>query len=1099
MEAKMQHIMASCFHIRTRERSSVSLRTKPSRLLALILVAVCTPAFSQMSTFAGLNTTQSRINATAAPDVTIAVGLTEYCEHVNSAFQCWFKSGANANQPVRFQGNTNPKSDNTPWSQNASNGGNTPHCPAAFTPNSQLIHDNVYNVWILSKRITSAATGHNYMCVAMSNVDDVSSASFSWFAFEFDLDTVIPTNSHGNFYYPDYPQAGLWQSSVSAAPPYAPDTDQAMWITYDLQDINASNNIMGVLVCAVDIAGMRASTASPYVNNSKTPACTIAHPLTTFNQRRSWVPANNSDTTPPISGDGEMFTYVISPPKDNHSYLTDPNHSQGVEQWTINWNAANPAPTSVNSWDLPSTLPSGDQLGCFLPSGYYNTICVPQPSTSATGIRIDSVADRMQQFFHYSSNSGQGSVWTSAHAIQISPAQGSLGQTEADIRTLQRNTTGSNAVFVAADYTVKDPNDANAWVFLPSVVRDRSGTLSGIFNVSGPGVNEHPGLQSFTINPATQQVSTYGYIANPATSGDAQDTDNLNFRWGDWSSAVLDPSDSCTVWVAGEYLASTRTTEPFWYTQMASLPPSSTCAGDVVLSNASLNFGTQALNVQSSPLVETLTNNQSSPLNISSINASGDFSETDNCGSQLAAMASCTINVFFTPTATGTRTGTLSVTDNGTGSPQTATLTGIGGGASISLSAGSLAFGSQVINSSSAAQTVTVTNSGLGSVTISSVIASGSYSQSGTCSGAVLGQGQNCSVIVTFTPAVTGTINGAITINDNASGAPHVVTMSGTGLLAVSLSTNLNFPAVNVGSTSASQTMTVTNNQNTVLSFTFATSGDFTAVGNGTTPCNGTIAAKSKCTVGISFTPTINGQIKGALTITHNAAGSPSAGGLSGTGQNGPASPLTFTPANLGYGNVVLNSTVSKTVTVKNSGSASITFTSITGSGAFTAAPSGTTPCGGTLSAGKTCTITVSFTPLVLGTLVGGVTILDNSPSVSTQVLDASGVGIMPVTLSPVNLNFGTVAVGSTSAVQAVTVTNNQTIAVPINSVVASGDYISTTGGGVPCGANIPANGICTLGVAFSPTVTGSVNGTLTLSYSAGSSPQVVSLSGTGQ
>ena len=60
---------------------------------------------------------------------------------------------------------------------------------------------------------------------------------------------------------------------------------------------------------------------------------------------------------------------------------------------------------------------------------------------------------------------------------------------------------------------------------------------------------------------------------------------------------------------------------------------------------------------------------------------------------------------------------------------------------------------------------------------------------------------------------------------------------------------------------------------------------------------------------------------------------------------------------------------------------------------------------------------------------------------------------------------------GNTSAVQTVTVTNNQTTAVPINSVVASGDYISTTGGGVPCGANIPANGICTLGVAFSPTV----------------------------
>ena len=65
------------------------------------------------------------------------------------------------------------------------------------------------------------------------------------------------------------------------------------------------------------------------MNNSKTPACTVAHPLTTYNQRRSWVPANNSDTTPPISADGEMFTYMIEPPKDDKSYLTDSHSHAG--------------------------------------------------------------------------------------------------------------------------------------------------------------------------------------------------------------------------------------------------------------------------------------------------------------------------------------------------------------------------------------------------------------------------------------------------------------------------------------------------------------------------------------------------------------------------------------------------------------------------------------------------------------------------------------------------------------------------------------------------------------------------------------------------
>ncbi len=398
-----------------------------------------------------------------------------------------------------FLGNTSPKSDAGPWSQNGNNGGNTMHCPTAFSPNSELMHDNVYNVWIMEKRITAPSTGHNYQCVAVSNIDDISQSTFSWFAYEYDLDAVIPTNSHGSFYYPDYPQVGLWQSSTSMVAPYTPATDQALWISYDLLDPNNANNINGVLLCAVDIAGLRASTANPWVNHSKTPACAVAHPLTTFNQRRSWVPANNSDTTPPISADGEMFTYMIEPPKDGKSYLTDPNHTQGVEQWTINWSSATPTPTFLASWDLPSTQPGGDQLGCFIPSSYYNTACIPQPSTSATGIHIDSVADRMQQFFHYTSQGGQGSIWTSSHDIQITPSASGRTQTEADIRVLQRNTLAPNSVFLAGDYPILDPSDRSAYVFLPSIARDKAGNLLGVLGTSGSGGHGASGTRQSAV------------------------------------------------------------------------------------------------------------------------------------------------------------------------------------------------------------------------------------------------------------------------------------------------------------------------------------------------------------------------------------------------------------------------------------------------------------------------------------------------------------------------------------------------------------------------------------------------------------------------
>src|SRR5712692_101233 len=939
------------------------------------------------------------------------------------------------------------------------------------------------------------------MCVAISNVEDFASTSpaFSWFAFEYDLDIVIPKNPQGNFYYPDYPQSGLWQTSTTTTPPYTPAKDQAMWISYDLQDVNNSSNINGVLLCAVDLAGLRASTSSPWVNNSKTPACTLAHPLATFNQRRSWVPANNSDTTPPIAADGEMLTYLIEPPKDSMTYLTDPNHTQGVEQWTIDWTAATPAPAFVNGWDLPSTQAGGDQLGCFNRGNYYGTICIPQPSTSTSGIMIDSVADRMQQFFHYTANGGQGSVWTSAHAIQIVPNPTNFTQTEADVRLLQRNPTAPNAVYVAADYRIVDPTDSTAYVFLPSVVRDKVGNLQGILGVSGSGTNQHPGLDSLNFNPTTLQAGTYGYIASPITDGDAQNVGSLSYRWGDWYSAVLDPSDSCTVWVAGEYLASDRVTTPFWYTQLAKLPPMSSCSdAPVTLSSVSLNFGSQPVGVRSSAIVETVTNRQSVALNILGISAGGDFTQTNTCQQPLAPNGTCTISVFFTPSTTGTRTGTLTVTDDASNSPQTASLTGTGATSAISLSPSSLAFGNQVLNTSSAVQKITVTNNGAINLTVNSVAASGGYSETDSCSGVTLTPGQNCTINVTFTPMVTGSIAGAITVNDTGTGAPHVVTLTGSGQLAVSMSANLTFAAVNVGSSSAPQTMTLTNNQNQSLSFTATTSGDFSAVGGGTTPCNGTLAAKAKCTYSVTFTPTMNGLIKGALTVTHNAAGSPVVGGLTGTGQNGPASPLTFTPSNLSFGNVALSTSSSKTVTIKNVGTTTVNISSTTGSGYYVVTPSGTTPCGGARNAGKQCTVTATFTPLATGSSIGGLSVVDDS-AVSPQIQNITGTGVLPITLSPSSINFGTVAVGNTSAVNVITVTNNLSTAVPINSVVASGGFISTTGGSIPCSGSVQANSTCTLGVQFSPTVPGAISGALTFSYGAGSSPQVASLSGTGQ
>jgi hypothetical protein len=120
----------------------------------------------------------------------------------------------------------------------------------------------------------------------------------------------------------------------------------------------------------------------------------------------------------------------------------------------------------------------------------------------------------------------------------------------------------------------------------------------------------------------------------------------------------------------------------------------------------------------------TRTNSGAAPLTITGVAATGDFAQTNTCGSSLAEGANCTISITFTPTATGVRNGTLTVTDNSNavgGSQQTATLTGNGAVPLASVSTASVTFPSLLAGSTSAAQTVMLSNAGLVPLTIASI------------------------------------------------------------------------------------------------------------------------------------------------------------------------------------------------------------------------------------------------------------------------------------------------------------------------------------------------------------------------------------------
>ncbi len=188
-------------------------------------------------------------------------------------------------------------------------------------------------------------------------------------------------------------------------------------------------------------------------------------------------------------------------------------------------------------------------------------------------------------------------------------------------------------------------------------------------------------------------------------------------------------------------------------------------------------FGAQTLGTSSSGQVFTLTNTGEGPVTFTSIAVTGDFAQTNNCGASLAIGSTCAVNVVFTPTATGSRTGSLTVTSNATGLAAVA-LTGTGASPTGTLT-GTATFTSQNVGTTSAAQALTLTNTGSGPIAITSVAVTGDFAQTNTC-GVSLAVAKTCTISVTFTPTATGSRTGTLTVTSNASGI-SAVALTGTG------------------------------------------------------------------------------------------------------------------------------------------------------------------------------------------------------------------------------------------------------------------------------------------------------------------------------
>ena len=606
--------------------------------------------------------------------------------------------------------------------------------------------------------------------------------------------------------------------------------------------------------------------------------------------------------------------------------------------------------------------------------------------------------------------------------------------------------------------------------------------------------------------PSTAQVVTLTEAGvsggNPAISITGPNA--TDFSQTNTCAKYMGPGEGCTVSVifepsaGGPRSASLTFGPPDGSSQ--SVPLTGTAVEPTLnVAPLSMPFANQAIGTTSAGQAVVLTNTGTLLVIISGITVSGDFAQTNTCSSgwiriiTIVPGGSCTVNVTFSPTATGARSGTLTIYDNATDRPHNVPLTGTGEVPTVTLKPSPVGFGGQTVGTTSAPQIVTLTNTSDVVVTITNVAIAGAnasdFALTNNCSGTLQPKAA-CTMSLTFKPSAGGSRTAALTITDNATAGAQSVPLNGIGLVpGVALfPPNLAFANQPVGTTSAPQTITLTNTGSSPLTInSIAASGDFAQTNNYV----GVVVPTGSFSITVTFTPTATGTRTGTLTIQDTSAAGQEIVGLTGMGAQ-PA--LTISPTSLAFSVAAVGTTAVQPLTLTNDGTAPLNLSSIAVTGAnsgdFFYSSSGPNP----LPPGQTGQINVTFTPSAGGSRSAQLVLTDDAPN-SPQSVNLTGtITGAAITVTPTDLTFPREAIGSASPAQVVSVTNNGGSPVTISSIAATGDFAQTNN----YANQLTPGATCSISVTFKPTGGGTRTGTLTIVDSAPGSPRTVSLTGSG-